>query len=355
MEKSEYTNILKSTLRYNYPQYLNKNIIKELEKRGFIKNKVKNSEVNAQTNFIEDKFINLSKLEYEEKINKIFDVDNFQTEKTIEKLEFEREYSYGLFLKITKKNKSCKDIINYNPNDVENKHDVYIYKKNDRVYIKNNIYLTSNDGIKIKYPIINVIHKVNNDEILEIRLSKVAIQFQNKEDFYRESIKENLKTLGFECSGICFKNTIKNLDNFEFNDDISIENFNPVKIIIKDMRLSSGAKAKLDADSSPNQLIPILGDLEELIRENIDLFEKNEETHKIKSILNEFIENINKTSDIPSVGIIFSIKNIEHQVYITHNYKGTDYSMFNFRYPLCSDEERMNYVREIFIGNYRET
>ena len=113
----------------------------------------------------------------------------------------------------------------------------------------------------------------------------------------------------------------------------------------------NGTMAVLDSASNEFLTIPILGELKELLKENDEMFLKNEDTKGIKNILDKFIKNIEETSELPSVKILWHEKKIK--IVVLEAYKDSDYSLLKLLDEL-KDGECMDYVTEYLIKCEKE-
>lgn len=181
----------------------------------------------------------------------------------------------------------------------------------------------------------------SNFETVEFRFDKAPQGYQSTKDFYTEMINKTIANLSYYFDA--------KLDNFDFKGIIEYIRVKEVdNITICAMELHrNGSKAYLDSMSNEDMIIPILGELKNFIVENKDLLNTNETTKKIKYKLDDFIENIEVTSDLPSVKIAWDANGAK--VGIKHNYKGEDYSLFMHYNELIDSKEMMDDVREFFI------
>lgn len=113
----------------------------------------------------------------------------------------------------------------------------------------------------------------------------------------------------------------------------------------------NGTTAYLEAYDDEDSIIPILGELDSFIEHNIELFNKNIHTKEIMTKLKDFKNDIEEKSDLPLVKIRLDDSGIKFG--ITHNYKGTDYSLFMI-YGELIRKELMNNVRDFIIRSYYE-
>lgn len=217
--------------------------------------------------------------------------------------------------------------------------------ENSKIIFKFNFYLTSKDDKddKIKYPVLVVLDK--QEKIVEIRLDSVKFKYKDKEKFYKENIdkvkawiesilKINVETIDFQAISKYIK-----------------ENKSDEVIITALKMRRNGTMAVLDSASNEFLTIPILGELKELLKENDEMFLKNEDTKGIKNILDKFIKNIEETSELPSVKILWHEKKIK--IVVLEAYKDSDYSLLKLLDEL-KDGECMDYVTEYLIKCEKE-
>lgn len=360
MEFNEYKELLISTLKIMYPNYLKKKILKQLSEDGLIINN-KNISKNGQISILSDLSIDVSDVEeINAKFTNIFENDeNDSIYKYIEEFEFNKGYRHGVLFKVE----------NFNMEKLEqlvSEQLVTIYKKDNTMYdyvdekakvptirrsgeaivFKFN-YLLSNrlntNTESIKYVVLAIIN--SKDKTLEIRLDKVGFDYKNNRDFYAQII-DDVKSklifmLGITVNDIDFKAVIHYIKSEK--DDVSI-------YAMKMYR--NGTKAYLDALSNEDMVIPILGELKKFIEENKQLFDSNNETKAIGSKLDEFITGIEVNSDLPSVKMIWPENGIK--IGVDHNYKDRQYSFFMYYDELGDNKERMDYVREYLMQSYRQ-
>lgn len=353
----EYKNILKETILNEYPVYFQASIIKSMETDGVIYNdrrKNNNSNLIDLTLITKEKY----KLEY------LFDnLDD--TIKYCENFEYERAYRYSAIfnisnLDVNKIEELCNEntVLAHNSTSFTNDYTSPFAMKptykidpedNNIIYLKFSYELKSRDeeNIIIKYPALCVIYRDLN--VLEIRLDTVAYKYRTKEIFYKEKISLILgwikAYLGCDIENINFE-AITKLIKSEKSDEVTV-------VALKMKR--DGMLALLDSASNEELTIPILGELKELVNDNNLLLDSNDQTKEIKSILNNFIEEIEETSYIPSAKILWHEKKIK--LLAIHGYKDGEYSLFKYSDEL-RDKESMKYVTRYFIqceGELRES
>ncbi|HCY1048051.1 TPA: hypothetical protein O0759_000851 [Staphylococcus aureus] len=71
------------------------------------------------------------------------------------------------------------------------------------------------------------------------------------------------------------------------------------------MNINGGAKATLDSTSSQVLILPILDEIKNLLEDNSELFKESQEGYKI---LNDYIDELEKESELPWVTLSFYLK-----------------------------------------------
>lgn len=360
MEFNEYKELLVSTLKNMYPNYLKKKILKQLSEDGLIVNN-KNISKNGQISILYNLSIDVSDVEeINDKFENIFkNGESGNIYKCIEDFEFNKGYRHSAFFKIGNFNEekleqlvSEKLVTIYKKDNtmhdyVDEEATVPTIKRSGEAIVFKFSYLLSNrlniNDESIKYVVLAIIN--SKDKTLEICLDKVGFDYKNNRDFYAQTI-DNIKNkltsmLGITVNDIDFKAVINYIKSEK--DDVSI-------YAMKMYR--NGTKAYLDALSNEDMVIPILGELKNFIEENKQLFYSNNETKEISSKLNEFITEIDVNSELPSVKMIWPENGIK--IGVDHNYKDRQYSFFMYYDELGDSKERMDYVREYLMQSYRQ-
>ena len=148
-----------------------------------------------------------------------------------------------------------------------------------------------------------------------------------------------------------YKITLKPID-LDFIVDITKKEENEdIKLISQYMNLATGGKAKLDVGNNEEYVLPIIGELKNIIN---DLKEELDKNLKIKDALEQFIFEKEETTDYPWIEVLFlnkeGIKTRNNHVKFTFNYMGKTYSLITYYYnDALIGMERMNDVTR-FIG-----
>ena len=340
---------LQKTIADLYPAYLKKELLKQVVTDGLVINN-KKKEAQLSLNFAG--IVDVSEYDtLDEKINHILEADNVL--QYIEEFEYKKQYRHFCYFKCSEipSTKLEELVKNGTVNLFEKKGssliDSYdkpsLYIVDNLVYLKFSKNLNNETGNQIKFTVICVLDKEHN--IIELRFDRVGIAYKNSYNFYRDRINEILeylkKYLSIEIDNIDFKAVI---------DYIKSEKDN---IYIYAQRMQrNGTTAYLEAYDDGDGVMPILGELGNFIDENKELFDTDKNTNWIREKLLTFIKEIEVKSDMPMVKVKLEDKDIKFG--ITHNYKGTEYSLFMFYGELLGDKEMMGYVRDYLIGCTRE-
>ncbi|PCF34600.1 hypothetical protein B5C00_03970 [Staphylococcus delphini] len=156
-------------------------------------------------------------------------------------------------------------------------------------------------------PMVIVIHK--ESKIIEFRVARINSNLKNNDpNFYEKRIDELIDWINdntiFNIKEINVKqiNTLAKQTNSIENGLIKYKDGSHIKVYGQKMELKRGSSATLEAGISEDIVLPILGDLKLLIKDNEDIFDH---THKFYDILMEFIENTEEESTYPWVQLIW--------------------------------------------------
>lgn len=340
---------LKNTISDFYPAYLKKELLKQVIKDGLaINNRKKSTQLSLK--FAD--LIDVTECEtLDEKIDSILTADNVL--RFIEEFEYRRRYRHFCYFK-------CSEISSTKLEELVETGKVHLFDKkgtllvdsydkpslyivDNLVYLKFSHVLNNEMGNQIKFTIICVLDREQN--IIELRFDRVGIAYKNSYNFYRDKINDVLAYLELNLSV-----TIENIDFKSVIDYIKSEKDN-ISIYAQRMQ-RNGTTAYLEAYDDGDGVMPILGELGNFIEENKELFETDLNTKLIRDKLTAFIKEIEVKSDMPMVKVKLDDKDIKFG--ITHNYKGTEYSLFMYYGELLGDKEMMGYVRNYLIGCNRE-
>lgn len=340
-------NIFKNTV-LDYPSYSKKIILKQAVNEGLI---INNKRRNGQMilNFT-DRIDVTDDQSIDDKFKHILDAENILS--LIEEYEYKKPYRHFCYfeysvLNIEKIGELAK---NHKVNIFDKKEQKIvddfekptIYLLGELIYFKFSYKLHNDIGNTIKYVMLAVIDKENN--LLEIRFDQVGIAYKNSYNYYKDRIQNILnyfmETIELEVFDIDFKAVVDYIKSEK--DDITI---------IAQRMTRNGTTAYLETYEDEESIIPILGELDNFIEEQKELFERDENTREIRDKLQAFRNEIEIKSDLPLVKFRMDESGIKFG--ITHNYKDAKYSLFKLSGELIG-EEMMGSVKEYIMRSYQE-
>ncbi|MDQ7094239.1 hypothetical protein REC12_11625 [Desulfosporosinus sp. PR] len=217
------------------------------------------------------------------------------------------------------------------------------FEDDSKLYFKFNLkykgYLPgTNTQTKLKYPILIVIHK--DMPVLEVRFDRINTYYKDGETFYRDKIK--LATTWAEV------NLALNLENFNLQpilDYVDRSELPDLTVSAKRMDLKKGGKVTLE--SNKDYVLPLLGELKELMKEHEDEFIKSP---VINQLLIDFITNTEETSDLPWMSLCWKnkVKTKDVIVKFQHNYYKEEYTLLQYT-GVLKELERMDNVTKHLI------
>lgn len=355
----EYKNVLSMTIDETYPKYLKKHLLKELSTKHYV----------SFNPSLFPESLDLSMVNENEQL--VYSINN--SEKAIEVLErdeLERPYNYSVLFSyetlidgiienlITNKillNNTAEhfthDILsdqlaNSTPTYIEYNDDIAVIKFN--LQVLGHLAIAGDNARTIKYPILLLLHK--NINVLEIRLSTIKNPFRDKDDyFYANRISEVLSwvesNLLLSFAEIDMVSIIEKLKKNPENDE--------VRISAQAMNMQSGKTAILNTGANEDYILPLLGELNEIMSTNETLFLSSPE---IKTLLENFIKKTEETSDLPWITLSWLEQNQKDitKIKFRFNYSNQNYSLLQY-YESNSKMEKMNYVANYLIESQRDT
>ena len=106
--------------------------------------------------------------------------------------------------------------------------------------------------------------------------------------------------------------------------------------------------------------MPILGELDAIIKDNSYLFEANEECQQIKQLLEDFIKDTEETSELPWRSLRWPNEIKRRVIQVKFNFvnllsgNSNDFTLMEY-YTNGRGSEGMNYVTKYIIEKYRES
>lgn len=360
----QYKELLIETIK-TYPKYRHKFIYNHLKKV---------LDFSEDTNNLFqgfDEFVQVNK--YDCNLNKIICAIEQSKIGLIEilKTEFFHSYKYATILEVKEGQDSIKSFFTTNNKYVNSNNKI------DEVteYIDNSYtpsYLELEKGVHaLKFskkltgylPIPNdnkTVHKYNvlliyfeNENIIEIRWDSIQTHYNKVYPGLYEKIKNKIISwIEGKCDIKCIPVNLSKTVNFIKNSDNE-----SIIVAAQEMRTKSGSFMTLDIGINEEAILPLLGDLKEIIRIENNLFEANEETKKIKKILEDLIEDKEKTSDLPWITLLWDFdrnvrtKAMQIKFSFNHNNGIFDILMYHGDKP---EARRMNDVTRLLIKNKRK-
>ncbi|OME03384.1 hypothetical protein BSK54_08000 [Paenibacillus odorifer] len=352
-----YKKLLTSTILEGYPKYSQEGLLKSMEKQDLLLLKKRRRRATGE-NILDLSDIENTTDQISEAIN-----NEEQTVKVFEKNEFFKSYKYSAVFFVDELDESLierllnqNELINFFADNYTHDTSTLItqgarkptmYSIENTILFKFSKVLTGftpgADGEKkeIKYPIVCVYSR--NMGTLEIRLDSVRTMYQSSDIFYESQISSVLSW--FKSYLNCNHTTINFLPIIEY---IKKHKQREVAVEAQSMAFQNGGKAVLENGINDNYVLPLLGELQELIKANQELFDSSPE---IKNLLDKFITEAETLSDLPWVTLVW--KSDKTKVKFKFSQADDEYTILQY-YGRQSDMEKMNYVTEYIIENKTE-
>lgn len=334
----KYKQLLLNTIIEDYSNETRSKLIKKLLKVDIASKKKEHKE----------DAVYIISMEQKEKFRQCLE-RNIYTIKEIELLEINKGFKYSipytiLNLELDKVNDFAININNYNWKEFsEEDINKPVYIEDDDIcaikFHKQIDYIDTETGVKkdIRYPLLMVIHKKLN--ILEYRFDKIV--HRKDDNFYSRTIDGishfasimKLNVIPYEL-GTTLTEIVKNYPN-DAEEEVCSMGFPGEKgVVVK---------------YGKNRTMPLLGDLEELVQNNNDIF-----VGKVLDLINNFIYEKKVLSskhyreikwlNNPYNGNTNDENKKMLKTKIIFNYKGNNRDLINFHYSNLNDMERMNNV-----------
>lgn len=371
LELQEYRAVLVETISETYPKYLQEKVVKKLEANNII---------STSNDLLSEAAISLdvSNQPFFDQIRNAVEQNPDDTIRVIEELEYEYSYKYAVLFNHNSDNIEAKltelvegNLVNnltsedftfdYCSDNSESPRVIPTYKMiNEEIdclkFSKKVIGFlpVSGDNQRVvKYPIVVLLYKT--EKVLEIRFDKIKGFLKNGDEFFYikqiQWVSAWLQSkLDLELVAMNLAPIIEYTIPKENNDETS-----EVVVTAQAMNLASGSKAVLDTGVNDQFVLPLLGELKNLIRDNEELFNTNDETKEIKSKLTTFIFETEESSHLPWISLTWKneTKSKAVKVKFSFNYLGQEYSLLQY-YGNNAEMERMNNVTKYLIENQRE-
>ncbi|WP_142301363.1 hypothetical protein [Shouchella clausii] len=366
----EYKNLIQSTIKEVYPNYLVKVLLKKLEEKNIVSYK---EDLLTQNAYI---FSNEDETPYHPKYDTtelLAALDNKTNEviSVVQEQEYESPYSYSALFEIEEEWKDNLDLAiqeglilpveseNYNHDQLANNvmNSIPSYKKASSLHIlKFSLHLIGylpqehDNKREIVYPVVCLLNSETN--MVEIRFEKVKGYISNGESgFYVkkvEEVKQKIESLlGIELLAINLSSIVKYI-----KESLNESEENEVAVSAQALEYHTGSKAVLDSGNNDNMILPLIGNLKDILKNNEELFDANDQTKQIQEMLEEIILEAEYLSDHPWITLAWKndVKSKIVKVKFLFNYHGQDFSVLQY-YGSNADSERMSYVTQFIFDN----
>lgn len=356
----EYRELMVETVLNTYAKYIQKDLLGTLEQHGVVKLK-KKMNIKKGTQIID-----LSETAEDERLTEGLAFQPVM--KALEKREFIKSYHFSAIFAVNGKqqtnfselvqegkllNFTAENFAHDNVMDVNHPTEVVptMFAIGNIKIIKFTKILTGFLPItasrkRIKYNVLGVYHEYL--DILEIRFDRAGSLYQYEDElFYHNQVLGVLnwfeKVANFEMENINIPPVISYI-NKKDQDEVVVHS--------QAMSMSTGAKAELYTAENGAPILPLLGELKELIKTHEELFEQSPE---IKNLLDRFITQTEDTSDLPWISLRWKgdARNEGILVKFKHNYENKGYTLLNY-FGRQTNMEKMNNVTKYIIDNKAE-
>lgn len=356
----KYRELMIETVSNTYPKYIQKDLLGTLEQHGVVKLKKKMTiKKGAQT-------IDLSETAEDEQLTEglVFQ----PVLRVLEQREFTKSYHFSAIFAVNGKKETnfaelvqegklldfkAENFVHDNVLDVNHPTDVVptmLDLGNIKIIkftkILTGFLPTTATRKRIKYNVLGVYHEYL--DVLEIRFDRARSLYQYEDDlFYHNQVLGVMnwfeEVANFELGNINIPPVISYI-NKKDQDEVVVHS--------QAMSMSTGAKAELYTAENGAPILPLLGELKELIKTHEELFEQSPE---IKDLLDKFITETEDTSDLPWISLRWKgdAKNEGMLVKFKHNYENKGYTLLNFT-GRQTNMEKMNNVTKYIIDNRKE-
>lgn len=366
----KYNETIRTTIQEVYPNYLVKVLLKKLEEKSIISYKPDLLTENAYI------FTNEDQTPYHPRYNTLelltaLDNKTDDVIRVVQDQEYESPYSYSVLFDIEEAweenlNLAIQEalVLPVGSKDYEKDRladsvmaSIPSYKKMSGLHIlKFSLHLIGylpqeqDNKREIIYPIICFLNPETN--MIEIRFEKVKGYISSGDSgFYVkkiEEVKQKLEALlGVELLAINLSSIVKYI-----KETLNDSEENEVAVSAQALEYHTGSKAVLDSGNNDNMILPLIGNLRDILKNNEELFDSTSETKQIQEMLEEIILEAEYLSDHPWISLAWKndVKSKILKVKFLFNYHGQDFSVLQY-YGNNADSERMSYVTQFIFDN----
>lgn len=354
MKKETYLNYIKYTLS-TYNKVSKKELLKKYKAANLVKKK------DTQLALFDNGLVDIDYSNLEDTLFQCVEKNDIALE-IYERFQFMKSYKYAVLFESTDFSKFIeisKNIQEYQFKDTDIKlfDDISSPEKmeiEDLIIIRFNkkyeaVHPQTAEELLLHYPVIVVLHK--DVQIVEFRfdaIKRLFIEGTRDQSLYTKLIDDIIEYFYRK-----YSLTLKAL-NLEFMIDITKnDKIDNIKLLSQYMFLKNGGKAQLTVGNNEEYILPIIGELKNIMNELKDELSQN---IKIKDALEQFIYEKEETTDYPWIEVLFldseGIKTRNNHVKFTFNYMNKKYSLITYYYnDTLVEMERMNDVTR-FVGKH---
>jgi len=335
----------------NYPSKIQKHLLKLFVDEGI-------AQAQQQMSLGSENSIDVTDLELAGQVKKCIK-NSTKAIKLFEKWEFEKDYKYSTLLEADNFDETIKKAESISMSDEDTFENTIItesltaptrYEYNDLLILKfslkySAIHNLSGEEILIKYPVLVVLHKSEN--LIEFRfdaLKRVFLSEKREQTVYLDLIRE----LEMYCE-TQLECKIKPLDlDFLISQT---KKQSDARLMAEYKKLPSGGNAQLEVGKNEEYVLPIIGELKEILKKHVVELEK---TPVLKEALDQFIFENDELSDYSWIEVLWEneIKTRNVNVKFIFNYKNSEYCLLQHYYNVLIGMERMNNVVK-FISDHK--
>lgn len=269
------------------------------------------------------------------------------------KMEYEQSYKYSAIFKVI--NKEVTELLKVLKDEEKIKigQDDYFgfYNEKEKYFILNfkrvGITLNGSNAVtkeRIQSAIVKI-HTVGEEEYFEVSIDSIPNYYRKDgTNYYINVIDEIINWISqkllITCQPVNLNYTIECMRKDDTSDFL---------VSAQLMNTTKGARATLESASSTTIILPILGEIKELIETNKSLFDNSKEGLQI---LNDYITELEEESDLPWVSLINKTNNISIK-FLFESYTNRAYTLLNYYYH---EKKRggIDYVLQKILSEYSQ-
>lgn len=287
-------------------------------------------------------------------------IENKEKAVTIfEKWEYNKDYKYSVLFQCGNFNDAYNRLIELvkNQKEYKNENDILAESFNRPILVKaeNQIALKfckffsaidplEQNELLIKYPFIVIFD--SNTNIIEFRFDAIKRVFLSEKS--EQSVYSNLI---YDIRQILYKSFNIDLEPFDLDyiTNLSNSSINEASVMAEYRKLPNGGNAQLEVGNNENYILPIIGELKEIIEKHKAELSK---APMLDNALKQFIFENDELSDYTWIEVMWlnEVKTRSIRVKFIFNYKGCHYTLIQHYYNnTLIGMERMDYVTEHIV------